>query len=487
MSPFPVMVALLCALPLAAQEPACPAEFRPVREHIQEGIRGGAAPSLALAVIRGGRVVWAEGFGLGDLERKTPATADSIYVLASVSKPITATGLMVLKDRGLVDLDQPANRYLGAAKLRAFAGSADDITLRRLANHTAGLALHWNFFYEGSGPPPRDETIRRYGFAAWAPGTEWGYSNLAFGVLDHVTERVGGASWREFMEKNVFDPLGMTRTSDRVRPGREGDATAPYEADVAGRFIRVAPYGFDHPGASAVRSSARDLAAFVLMHLGDGALEGARVLSPESARAMRTQTSRRADGGGNGVGWFTAPAFGRPSFSHTGGMPGVSTMVRAFPEEKHATIVLTNSSSRVLTTEVTRRLTAVLFPDGRPDRTPEPEAAGDLDAHVGSWKGRLAHYEGDIPLTLTVGKDKTATLGWGRETVKLREVGVRGGRLMGEAEGLLRSDTGFRGTPLLRFQLRLSGDRLTGVCMALAPGYFCLSHWVDLTRDRGND
>src|SRR5262245_22772725 len=90
-------------LVLAAQA-AAPPEFKPVREYIEEQVRAGKAPSLAVAVVREGKVVWAEGFGVGDLEKKTPATADSIYLLASVSKPITATGLMVLKDRGLVDL-----------------------------------------------------------------------------------------------------------------------------------------------------------------------------------------------------------------------------------------------------------------------------------------------------------------------------------------------------------------------------------------------
>jgi CubicO group peptidase (beta-lactamase class C family) len=474
--------------PARAGEVPAPPEFARVREAIEDGIRKGLAPSLAVAVIRGNRVVWAEGFGVADLEEGTRATADSIYLLASVSKPITATGLMVLKDRGLVDLDAPANRYLGEGRLRAHSGSADEMTLRRLANHTAGLPLHYNFFYEGTAPPPRDETIRRYGFAAWAPGSEWAYSNLAFGILDHVVARVSRTPWRVFMEKEVYDPLGMSRTSDHVRPGREADATVQYFTDLPGRFVRVTPYTFDHPGASAVWSSASDLARFVLMHLNDGELDGVRVLSAASAREMRTRTSRRPDGSGTGVGWGVGTYFGRPAFSHGGGMPGVATMVRAFPEDQAATIVLANTSDRTLTNDVTERLTAVLFPKGKPPEEPEEaDGAGERAAFVGAWTGRLAHFRGDIPLTLVVAKDGKVTARFaGRgEPVRLQAVSFAGGRLRGEMDGLLETQEGYRGIPRLRFELRRGEGRLAGVCVAFGSATFALSHWVDLGREGG--
>lgn len=479
-------LALLARVPSAGAGDPAPPEFERVRAAIEDGIERGLAPSLAVAVIRGGRLVWAEGFGLADLEKKTRATADSIYLLASVSKPITATGLMVLKDRGLVDLDVPANRYLGAGRLRAYAGSADDMTLRRLANHTAGLPLHYNFFYEGTAPPPRDETIRRYGFAAWAPGSEWAYSNLAFGILDHVVERVSGTPWRVFMEREVYDPLGMGGTSDRVRPGREADGTAQYVTDLHGRFVRVAPYTFDHPGASAVWSSANDLARFVLMHLNDGERDGVRVLSASSAREMRSQTSRRPDGSGTGVGWGVGRYFGRPAFAHSGGMPGVATIVRAFPEEQAATIVLANTSERTLANDVTRRLTAVLFPKGRPpEEPPEGEEAGEPEGLVGVWTGHLAHFRGDIPLRIEVREDGKVTARFSErgEPVRLQVVSFAGGRLRGDMDGFLETQEGYRGIPRLRFELRRGGDRLTGVCVAFGSATFALSHWVDLGRE----
>ena len=88
-----------------------------------------------------------------------------------MSKPITATGLMVLVDAGEVDLDAPVERYLGGARIRAYRGSADAVTVRRLANHTSGMPVHWSFFYDGVRPPSRAETIRRYALTWREPGS----------------------------------------------------------------------------------------------------------------------------------------------------------------------------------------------------------------------------------------------------------------------------------------------------------------------------
>lgn len=461
-------MALLLLL-LVPQNVPAPPEFQEVRRFIAESVEKGASPSFAVAVVRDGRVVWAEGFG--------GTGADSVYLLASVSKPITATGLMVLKDRGLIDLDAPANRYLGEAKLRALAGSADEITVRRLANHTGGLVTHWNFFYEGNPPPPRDESIRRYGFAGSPPGKEWIYSNFAFGVLDYITERVAQAPWREFMEKNVYDPLGMKRTSDRVR---NGTAAAPHERDAEGRWTPVKPYTFDHPGASAIWSSANDLAKFLRMHLGDGEADGVRILTAESAREMRRQTSSRADGGGTGVGW----GLDGTSFSHSGGMPGVTTLLVGYPEARAGVVALANASGCPLPQQVSGRVAAVLFkgerPRGRRGRAEPPLSA----RFTGAWKGKLSHWSGDIPVSLRVDEDFSATVELDGRALKLERVSWRGGVLTGETSADLKTDTGFRGKPTLQFHLRSEGGRVVGVCLALAPKYFCLPHWVELREER---
>lgn len=484
-------IAFALAAGAVAQDVPMPPEFEGVRRRIEAGIQEGLSSSCAVAVVRDGKVVWAEGFGLADREKGRKADADTIYLLASVSKPLTATGLMVAVERGLVDLDAPANRYLEAPGLRAHLGSAEEMTVRRLANHTSGLPEHWSFFFAGAGPPAMEETIRRHGFAAWAPGTRWNYSNLAFGILGHIVERASKTPWRTWMEKNVFDPAGMTRTSDRVRPGSEGDAAVPYLADAAVGFAPLPPYAFDHPGASAFWSSAKDLARFLVLHLQDGEVDGARVLGAAAARAMRAAEGSGVNGR-TGIGWGLDSAGGRPRFGHTGGMPGVATVVRGFPESKCGHVILTNTSRRALVDELDGLLTGVLGGSEakRPaivSPLPKPPAPKkEPGALAGTWKGRIAHWAGDVAVTLAVPADGSrATLGTGprAEGHFLDDTETTPESLTGSALFRIPTQDGYPGVPRVIFRLRREEDRLVGTATAQVAGCFNLPHWVELARD----
>jgi CubicO group peptidase (beta-lactamase class C family) len=486
---------------------APPAEYAPVESYLRQAVADGLTPSVAVAVIRGGKVVWAEGFGEADRARHTPATPDSIYLLASVSKPITATGLMVLVDEGKIDLDQPANRYLQGAALRAPGGDPALMTIRRLANHTSGLPVHYSFYYAGTTPPPREETIRRYGFANWTPATRWEYSNLAFGILDHVITRVSGQPFGQFLERRVLDPIGMTRTSDHVRAKFASDATVQYTRRADGAFVAVPPYAFDHPGASTMWSSALDLARFAQLHLNDGELDGHRVLSVNAAREMKRLTGVSAPGTGTntgtgtGVAWGVGPYGGHASLSHTGGMPGVSTHVRLYPEINAATVVLTNADDRTVSREATRRLAQVLFPDAKFDDVAATPAAAAVAAAVvsagaavrpvastsalrGAWKGRLLHVDGDIALRLIVKDEGKVDVQWGAQPAEaLTMLRLSDTELEGRVQAFIPTQAGFHGVPMIRFDLRREGDRLVGLGVATADGYFALSHRVELEKE----
>ena len=501
-------VPLVLGVSLSAQgaEIAAPSQFQPVRQYIQAAIEEKRSPSVAVAVVMEERVVWAEGFGLAQLESNRRATANSIYRLASISKPMTATGLMILLDRGLIDLDAPANRYLKGARLDAHAGSPDAMTIRRIANHTSGLPLHYSFYYNGVDPPPRTETIRRYGFAFTKPGAAFQYSNLGYGVLDYILESISGSSWREFMEQNVYDPLDMTRTTAGVRNGREADATGQYTKDLAGRFVKVGTYEFDHPGASAVWSSALDMVRFAQMHLNGGTLDGQRLLKKETVAQMQVPTGKRPGRGGYGIGWSIGPYHGRHCVSHSGGMPGVSTMLRLYPRERAATVVLLNCDSRPLTGAITSRIADVLFPrepvpksnksetkdirkqSSTPSSTGTRTQAKPLQTTsghlMGSWKGRLAHFDGSVPVHLVVAGPQTATIQFGtqgRRPLKINSSNPD--MLVAHTDVKLRTQPSFHGVVKLELQLRRKEDRLTGAGVVTAAGYFALSHWIELKQE----
>ena len=276
-------------------------QFDGVRASIRRKIADQATPSIAVAVARGGEIIWEEGFGWADRERRVPSDPHILYSLASISKPITATALMILVERGKVDLDKPINDYLGEAKLRGRAGDASLATVRRVANHTSGLPLHYQFFYEDEPyrAPQRDETIRRYGNLITPPGERYLYSNLGYGVLDHVISRVSGKAYADFVREEVLLPLGMRRSAVGLP-----DALRQYQAVRYGTDGLPIPfYDFDHPGGSAVYASAHDLVRFGMFHLKNHLAGQKRILKDSSIDEMQRPTARVAALAEYGVGW----------------------------------------------------------------------------------------------------------------------------------------------------------------------------------------
>ena len=133
-----------CGGPASGRNPPtsqAPDRFSKVRAMIQDTLQKGGAPSLSIAVAENGNVVWEESFGYADKEKKIVATPDSLYALASISKSFTATGLMVLFERGHLDLDKPVNYYLGEAKLVWPAGDAAQATVKRMIYLEAGMPM----------------------------------------------------------------------------------------------------------------------------------------------------------------------------------------------------------------------------------------------------------------------------------------------------------------------------------------------------------
>ncbi len=350
-----------CALiaPLALAD-----QFDPVREFIRAQMVQSGAPTSSFAVAGDGKILWEEGFGWSDREQRIPATEHTMYSMASISKPITATGLMVLVQTGKIDLDKPVNDYLGNAKLRARVGDAAQATVRRVANHTSGLPLHYQFFYidEPYRRPSMDETILRYGNLVTIPGEKFEYSNLGFGILDYVISRVSGKPYEDYMREEVFRKLGLMQTSVGIGPGQEKLTATRYGED----GLPIPFYDFDHRGASAIFASAHDLVRFGLFHLKAHLADQAPILSDASIDEMHRATSREGSGSGYGIGWMADDMTGGYHvLSHTGGMGGVATALRLIPSEKLAIVVLCNAGIN-LPHRVANEIMATLLPNSAP-------------------------------------------------------------------------------------------------------------------------
>ncbi len=201
--------------------------FNEFKAYLQKKMESTRTPSISIAVARGGKILYEESFGWANREKKIIATPHTIYSIASISKPMTATAMMILVEQGLINLNEPINSYLGETGLIACEGNAANATISRLLHHTAGLPTIWNFYFDGAqiNSPNISESIKKYAILTSPPGTVYEYSNLGYGIAEYIIERVSGTSFKHFMKSEVFEPLGMHR-SIVITDKAEYDSTA---------------------------------------------------------------------------------------------------------------------------------------------------------------------------------------------------------------------------------------------------------------------
>lgn len=476
---------LLCACGWAG--PALAADrFEDVRQFIREELVRQSVPSISVAVAKDGRILWEEGFGWADREQRRLADEHTMYSLASISKPITGTGLMTLVQAGKIDLDRPANDYLGSAKLRARVGDAREATVRRVANHTSGLPLHAQFFYadEPYARPSMDETILRYGNLIAAPGERYAYSNLGYGILDYIIERVSGQGYADYMRREVFVPLGLTRTSVDIGQGLEAFTATRYGPD----GLPIPFYDFDHPGASAVFSSAHDLVRYGMFNLKAHLPDQRAILSDASIDEMHRRTSDGWADSGYSVGFAVRTVGGHRLVEHSGGMGGVSTQMQLFPDEGLAVVVLSNSRND-LPFQVADKVVATLLPgwSGVPRKPWSPPAFVMTPQLLGTWKGTLSTYVGDVPVELrflpsgdvhAVFADQLPTL--------VDKPYLEGDVFHGSLNARIGTPDTERQRYTVALSLKLRGEVMNGAAEAMGSDEprvgNALTHWIELSR-----
>ncbi len=488
---------LTAAVPTAAAQPvgAADARFAAIRDTIRAVLTTTGVPSISVAVAHRGVIQWAEAFGHADVAAARPATPQTMYSLASISKPFTATAVMRLVEHGQLDLDAPANRHLGAATLRAFAGHADSATVRRLLTHTAGLPLHYQFFYAG-GPPAgtMEAAIAKYGVLTLAPGSRYFYSNFGFGVLDHIVARTSGMPFADYMRREILDPLGLSRTT--ISDGSDlGDRAAiRYGPDQQ----PIAPYTFDHVGASGFWSSAHDLVRFGMFHVGTPAPDARAVLQP-GARAQMYRTLGAAGpptAATAGLGWqVVANDRGLTRISHTGGMPGVSTVLNLYPAESLVVVVLANASTPAvgrLANLIRHVVVPITVPPTPPPVTPRP-AWRLTGEYRGPWGGTITLPDGTLSMVIEADPEGVPRIRIGRDAPVLMTnatladgwVSGGGGRIARGPDATPGSDTAGVNAA---WNLELRDGRLAGWVSVLSranPSYGAVSYPVSLARVPG--
>jgi len=208
---------------------------RPVREallpEIQRLMREEEITGLSIALASSDELLWAEGFGHADRASGRPATLDTVYQAGSLAKPLTAIGVMLLADRGQIDLDRPVSQYLPGFSVRSRTpGAVEEITVRNLLSHHSGLPTDRMKGMWTATPFTEVLTELPDDYIAYPPNLVFSYSNLGYTVLGHLVEAVSHRPFATYMDEAVIQPLGLEQTGFALSPGLAARVATGYRA-----------------------------------------------------------------------------------------------------------------------------------------------------------------------------------------------------------------------------------------------------------------
>ena len=468
---FLASVASLSSLAEAAPSHANKPDFSKVRKSIQEKLE--RIPSITIAVARNGEILWEEGFGWADRENRVPTTEHTMYYTASVTKTFTETALMVLYEQKKLDLDRPVNDYLVGAKLSSPAWNPAGATIRRVAMHTAGLTT-----FNSDEPQSIDEKIRRYGVLFWPPGEHFDYSNLGTIILEEVVARLSEQPYAAFLRSEVCEPLGMSRVSVSFDPALEKFTARGYNA---------ATKALVPPAKGGIYCSAHDLLRFGMFHLKTPVSGQKAILSNRSIDAMQNETVDTGRGSRYGLSWWVEEnRFGFRSVLSQGGTDAAQAWLRLIPSEGIAVVLLCNSGNSSVKSIVDDILSTLLpvYAEKRAQAVATTEAPKPAEIpsqpFVGSWKGIIKTFRGDIPLSLSIPESGEVQVQLGSQPATvLDQTKFNEKRLAGITSGKLAIGHDDGAQPhKVEFCLYLRDGALKGAAVTRSSPY-----WAELKRE----
>ncbi|MEY4691222.1 MAG: Esterase EstB [Verrucomicrobiota bacterium] len=312
----PLIASLLLVSAVTAESPKLPGVGAALQEQVDRHEIAGAVTM----VVSKDRVLHLETTGLADVAAHKPMQADTVFWIASMTKPITATAVLMLQDEGKLDVHDPVAKYLPEfANLKTPSGQPANLTLIQILTHTSGLG-------EAGGPAAREAKTLADLVPLWLaapmqfePGSRWSYCQSGINAAGRIVEVVSGMSFDTFLQKRLFQPLGMTSTT--FYPGaseRARQVTAYAKNATTGSLEAVPPrpeFGpRDRPpqGNGGLYSTAEDYGRFCQMLLGGGRFQGVRYLSDASMRFLSTpQTPETLP-----TGFFQNDTYGRRGLNY---------------------------------------------------------------------------------------------------------------------------------------------------------------------------
>ncbi|MES0360965.1 MAG: serine hydrolase domain-containing protein, partial [Anaerolineales bacterium] len=316
--------------------PTDPAELEAFLEELMaEDMEEHHIAGATVAVVKDGELFFAKGYGSADIENGTPVDPDqTLFSVASLSKLFTWTAVMQLAEQGKVDLHADVNTYLKETQIPAVF--PEPITLAHLMTHTAGFEeiATGRFPLEIESVLPLDENIaERMPARVRPPGATVGYSNYGAALAGFIVQEASGIPYEQYVEDNIFGPLGMTRSTFRQPPPPAlADDLAKGYIYAQGNY-RPHLEWFQGSPAGALSSTATDMARFMIAHLQDGRFEEARILQESTAQEMHhLQFSKHPKADGWTFGFVESEVNGERIIRHFGSMGAFRSALVLLPE-----------------------------------------------------------------------------------------------------------------------------------------------------------
>ncbi|MHB8598029.1 MAG: serine hydrolase [Ktedonobacteraceae bacterium] len=337
-------------------------------------------PGVAIAVVKDGKPVHIEGYGVANLEWNCPIRPDTVFCLASITRQFTATAIMLLEREGKLRLDDPITTYLPD-----YPTHDRTITITHLLNHTSGIKSYTsldNFMSDISKKDLAPADLLAY-FKdlplEFEPGTRFLYNNSGYHLLGLIIEKIAGMSYEQFIQQHIFQPLDMRHSyymhNETIIPRRaSGYEKTPEGYRQAEYLNMMIPYA-----AGSLGSTVEDLIRW------DAALREERLLDEATQERMYTPL-QLADGRTEeyGFGFRVTSYEGHRLIGHGGGIPGFHTFLARFVDDKTMIAVLANMPE-IDVEKITRKIARHLFDLPAIVRTPVTLSSAMLDKAVGTY------------------------------------------------------------------------------------------------------
>lgn len=364
--------------------------IKDIRESVTTTLKKDLAPGMAVALINKDKIVFSEGFGVTNIDTQQAVSADTSFWLASISKTAIAVSIMHARERGLLSLDVDVYDLLenqaGVSLSKPFE---EPILLKHLVSHTSSIidnediyncsfyvgeedGQHYNLANQHFGTDFCDETLpvtligyltaylsegqpyysAQNNFLQEKPGTRFEYSNIAAALAGYTLEAATGVSLAEYAKTHIFDPLQMNNTSWQLSDLNQNNIATPHIWNEDNQLMTPLPlYSLSTWPDGGLRSSANDLAKYLLMVMNKGEIDNTRILSIDSVRDMLpTETADLAIGNfGIGVFWgkIKLGKNGRTVIGHDGGDPGAYTYMQYDPKKQVGVVLLANGDDDI--------------------------------------------------------------------------------------------------------------------------------------------